>query len=127
MADTASGADADADDEFITSNDPGGWVAPLMSTVVTLPFAFYTMIWGMFSPMACDSCMEAEADRFEASFDIAFPVLVCGLVLALILLVVSWCLPRRPDRVAPRVLLALLAPVTVGLDLLLFIGILDTP
>ncbi|MGN5634930.1 hypothetical protein [Streptomyces sp. AC154] len=115
------------DAELATSRDPGGWVAPLMSTVVTLPFAFYAMVWGMFSPMACDSCMEAEADRFEASFDIAFPVLVCGLVLALILLVVSWCLPRRPDRVAPRVLLALLAPVTVGLDLLLFVGILDTP
>ncbi|ROQ68112.1 hypothetical protein EDD93_2568 [Streptomyces sp. 840.1] len=125
MADTAP--DTDADNEFITSNAPGGWVAPLISTVVTLPLACLTLLWGMLSPMACDSCSEAESDRFDASFGPAFVVLVCCLAVALILLVVSWFLPRRPDRAGPRALFALLAPLAVGLAYLLFSGIVELP
>lgn len=115
------------DEELITVRPRGGWVAPLISTVVTLPLAFFTLIYGMLSPMGCDSCTDAEADRFEASFGTAFTVLVCGLVVALILLVVSWCLPRRPDRTASRVLFALLAPVAVFFTYLLFAGLVDLP
>ncbi|MFF1924092.1 hypothetical protein ACFVW8_26405 [Streptomyces sp. NPDC058221] len=115
------------DEQHITVRTQGGWVAPLISTVLTLPLAFFALIYGMLSPMACDSCSDAEADRFDASFGTAFTVLVCGLVVALILLVVSWCLPRRPDRAPSRGLFALLAPVAVVLDHLLFSGLLDLP
>ncbi|MEV7406100.1 hypothetical protein AB0N93_37760 [Streptomyces sp. NPDC091267] len=114
-------------DAELTTSRRGGWVAPLISTVVTLPLAFLTLIWGLLSPMACDSCSDAESDRFDASFDTALTVLVCGLAVALILLVVSWCLPRRPDRAGSRALFALLAPVAVVLAYLLFSGLVELP
>lgn len=126
-ADAGTDADSDEDEELFTSQDPGGWVAPLISTVVTLPLAFCVLFWGLASAMSCDGCSEAEAHRFDASFGPAFIVLLCGLAGALILLVVSWFLPRRPDRTGKRVLFALLAPVTVVLDCMLFLGLLDTP
>ncbi|MYY06843.1 MULTISPECIES: hypothetical protein [unclassified Streptomyces] len=101
------------------------WVATLISAVITLPLAFLALIYTMFTPMICDSCSEADGDRFEASFLPAWTVFCCGLVLALVALIASWvCLGRKP---AAAILLAVAAPVTVLLTWLLFIGLIDWP
>ncbi|MFG3345231.1 hypothetical protein ACGF1Z_09205 [Streptomyces sp. NPDC048018] len=113
-------------------NDPdapvtGGWVAPLVSTLLTLPMGLLALFFGGLSPMACDSCDGAEADRFDASFAVAFPLLWVGLLLALALLITSWALPRRRRNQPRRLGLALAAPATVVLATIVFAAILDTP
>ena len=116
----------------MTSNDPdaratGAWIAPLVSTLVTVPLGLLVLFFAGLSPMACDSCNGAEADRFDASFAVAFPVVVTGLLLALGLLITSWALPRRVRNAARRVGFALAAPATVCLAGMVFAGLLDTP
>ncbi|MET9951706.1 hypothetical protein ABZ135_09170 [Streptomyces sp. NPDC006339] len=116
----------------MTSNDPdaratGAWIAPLVSTLVTVPLGLLTLFFAGLSPMACDSCNGAEADRFDASFAVAFPVVVTGLLVALGLLVTAWALPRRVRHSARRVGFALAAPATVVLAGMVFAGLLDTP
>ncbi|MET8504055.1 hypothetical protein ABZV60_05315 [Streptomyces sp. NPDC004787] len=96
------------------------WIPALLSTLVTLPLALVSLFYAGLSPMACDSCNGAEADRFDASFDLAFPLFGAGLLLAVVLLIAAWAPPRRP-------VLALAAPLTVVFSVLLFMGILDTP
>ncbi|MEV6328772.1 hypothetical protein [Streptomyces sp. NPDC051909] len=113
-------------------NDPearvtGGWVAPLVSTLATLPLGFVALLYAGLSPMACDSCDEAEADRFDASFAVAFPTAMTGLLVALALLITSWALPRRARHVARRVGFALAAPLTVVITMIAFAALLDTP
>ncbi|PZT72470.1 MULTISPECIES: hypothetical protein [unclassified Streptomyces] len=101
------------------------WIAPLASTVITLPVAFYALLTSMLMPMACDSCTEAEAHRFDASFGPAFVVSCCGLALSLCVLLASWvCMRRRP---AASVLLAMAAPISVVFTWLLFVSLVDTP
>ncbi|MFF0432283.1 hypothetical protein ACFYU9_08700 [Streptomyces sp. NPDC004327] len=102
------------------STSSGSWIPALVSTLVTVPFGLVSLFFAGLSPMACDSCNGAEADRFDASFEIAFPLFGVGLVLALILLIASWVPPRRPA-------LALAAPLVVLVSVLLFMGLLDTP
>lgn len=82
--------------ETVTSTrPPHTWVASLISTIVTLPLAFFALVHVMLSPISCDYCAEAEAHRFDASFPAAWTVFVCGLVVALIALVASWMFSRR--------------------------------
>lgn len=96
------------DDAPDSTDDPGSarhtWIASLISTVVTLPLAFFALVYSMLSPMACDSCSEADAHRFDASFGPAWTVSCCGLLLSLVILVASWvCTRRRPcGRDRPR-------------------------
>lgn len=114
-------------DDLTNPRDSRAWIAPLVSTIVTLPLALIALFFGALSPMACDSCMDAEADRFDASFGPAWTMLLCGLVLALIVLTVSWFLPWRRNHAARRVFLTVLAPVMVVLTFLTFTALLDTP
>ncbi|MFF2406799.1 hypothetical protein [Streptomyces sp. NPDC058092] len=101
------------------------WIASLVSTVVTLPLAFFALVFGGLSPMACDSCSEADSDRFDTSFDPAWTVLCCGLVLALIALVASWAFSRR--RPPTGLALAVLAPSTVFIAWVAFMALIDWP
>jgi len=101
------------------------WIASLISTIVTLPLALLALFFAGLSPMACDSCAEADAHRFDASFHPAWTVLNCGLVLALITLVASWVLWRR--RPPAGLSLAVFAPGVVVLSALLFMSMLDWP
>ncbi|MFI8822654.1 hypothetical protein [Streptomyces sp. NPDC053431] len=105
----------------------GGWVAPLVSTVITLPLGFLTLAYTMLSPMACDSCDGADADRFDASFAVAFPTAMVGLLVSLVLLITSWALPRNARNVPRRIGFALAAPLTVVVTAMLFAGLLQTP
>ncbi|MDN3024662.1 hypothetical protein [Streptomyces sp. S.PB5] len=106
---------------------PGAWIAPLISTLVTLPASFVAYLIGGLSPMACDSCGDAQADAFDASYGVAFPVLLGGLAVALVLLFVSWALPwerRHRDR---RAIFALAAPLMVPFAYVAFAALVDWP
>ncbi|MEV5970892.1 hypothetical protein [Streptomyces sp. NPDC051921] len=105
----------------------GGWVAPLVSTLFTLPMGLIALFFAGLSPMACDSCNGADADRFDASFELAFPIFAVGLLVSLALLITSWALPRRARHRARRAGFALAAPLTVVLATVVFAGLLQTP
>ncbi|WP_328900796.1 hypothetical protein OHR86_13385 [Streptomyces sp. NBC_00441] len=113
------------DDEPLDDLPKNPWIAPLASTVIMLPAVFYALLFSMLMPMACDSCTDAEGDRFDASFGPAFAVSCCGLALSLGVLLASWvCMRRRP---AASVLLAVAAPIGVLFTWMLFMGLVDTP
>ncbi|MFC8507531.1 hypothetical protein ACFU3J_29715 [Streptomyces sp. NPDC057411] len=103
------------------------WVPPFLSTLVTLPLGFLALVYAMLSPMACDSCGQEEGRRFTDSFMPAFTTFVVGLVVALVLLVVSWALPRRARHTPRRLVLAVCAPVAVVCAWLVFLGLVDWP
>ncbi|MFG3533084.1 DUF983 domain-containing protein [Streptomyces sp. NPDC047917] len=101
------------------------WIASLISTVVTLPLAFFALVYSMLSPMACDSCSEADAHRFDASFGPAWTVSCCGLLLALVILVASWVFTRR--RPPTAIALAVAAPATVFFTWVAFMTLINWP
>ncbi|UWE13007.1 hypothetical protein [Actinacidiphila bryophytorum] len=105
----------------------GGWVAPLVSSLITLPLAFCAFVYASLSPMACDSCEDAAAAHFEDSFEPAFDVLAVALGLSLVLLLVSWALPRRERNVGTRWVLAVFAPCLVVIGFVIFYGLVDWP
>ncbi|MFE4796007.1 hypothetical protein ACFRFL_13060 [Streptomyces sp. NPDC056708] len=112
-------------EEVTDTRPPRTWIASLISTVVTLPLALFTLVFGALSSIACDYCEEAEAHRFGTSFDSAWTVLTVGLVLALITLVASWALSRR--RPPAGLALAMLAPSVVSFAWLAFMVLIDWP
>ncbi|MEE1808278.1 hypothetical protein [Streptomyces sp. BE133] len=112
-------------EEVTDTRPPRTWIAPLISTVVTLPLAFFAWVFGGLSPMACDSCSEADSDRFDTSFDPAWTVLTLGLMLALITLVTSWALSRH--RPPAALALAVLAPGVVFFAWVTFMALVDWP
>ena len=103
------------------------WVAPLLSTLLTLPACVLVYVVGGLSTMACDSCAGHQADRFESSFAIAFPVLLGGLGTALLLLAASWALPWERRSTSRRVGFALAAPVLVACVYVVFRVLVDWP
>ncbi|MFK0232002.1 hypothetical protein [Streptomyces vinaceus] len=118
---TARGTDRD------TSPDRRAFVAPLLSSLLTLPMGLLALFAVGLSPMACDSCGDAASDRFDASYGLAFPVFVTGLLLVLAVLVAGWALPWQRRNAARRVGFALLAPAVVVLDYVVFASIVDWP
>ncbi|WP_371624189.1 hypothetical protein OG245_15905 [Streptomyces sp. NBC_01116] len=109
------------------TRDPRAWVAPLFSTLVTLPTGLVALFFGGLSPMACDSCDGAVADGFHDSFMTAWTVLCIGLVLALIVLIATWAIPHQLRYAARRVGLALAAPTVVGVAFVAFMALVDWP
>ncbi|WP_031085084.1 hypothetical protein [Streptomyces sp. NRRL WC-3549] len=109
------------------SRAPHSWVAPLLSTLVTLPASGFALLYGGLSPMACDSCDGPQADRFTDSFDAAWAVLCTGLVLSLAVLVASWVLPWRQRHLPARILLSVAAPGTVLVAFIAFMALVDWP
>lgn len=107
--------------------DPRAWVAPLISTIVTLSMGLITLFIGGLTPMACDSCNGAAADRFDASFSTAWTVLCIGLVLALTVLIASWAVPHQLRNAARRVGLALTAPTVVVVAFVAFMALVAWP
>ncbi|WP_327297306.1 MULTISPECIES: hypothetical protein [unclassified Streptomyces] len=103
------------------------WIAPLVSTFVTLPCGLVAFTVAALSGMACDSCSEAELNRFSPSYSTGFDVFIFGLLLPLGFLLASWSLPRQQRNNDRRLLLALAAPVSLLLVFLLFRGLVDWP
>ncbi|MEW2137258.1 hypothetical protein AB0892_11735 [Streptomyces sp. NPDC005409] len=110
-----------------TTRHGRAFVAPLVSTLLTLPMAAVAFFFVGLSPMACDSCDGAASDRFDASYEVAFPVFGTGLLAVLVLLVAAWGLPWQRRHAAARVWLAVIAPAAVVLDVLVFHSLVDWP
>ncbi|MFJ7587006.1 hypothetical protein ACIQZO_06350 [Streptomyces sp. NPDC097617] len=110
-----------------TARPPRAFVAPLLATLLTLPMAAVAFFFVGISPMACDSCGTGASDRFDASYQVAFPVFGFGLLVALAALVAAWALPRQRRYTAAGVWLAVSAPAAVVLDLIVFHGLVDRP
>ncbi|MEU4263205.1 hypothetical protein ACYCCF_12590 [Streptomyces argenteolus] len=114
-------------DDLLDPRSPYAWIAPLLSTLVTLPAAGAALFYGALSPMACDSCNGAAADRFTDSFAVGWGVLCVGLLVSLAMLVASWVLPWRQRQDPTRVLLAWAAPGFVLCAFIAFMGLVDWP
>ncbi|MCM9081055.1 MULTISPECIES: hypothetical protein [Streptomyces] len=110
-----------------TARHPRAFVAPLVSTVLTLPLAAVAFFFVGLSPMACDSCGDAASDRFDASYGTAFASFGFGLLLVLAVLVAAWALPWQRRNAAARVWLAVVAPAAVVVDFAVFHGLVDWP
>ncbi|WP_371588216.1 hypothetical protein [Streptomyces virginiae] len=110
-----------------TARRPRAFVAPLVSTLLTLPMAAIAFFFVGLSPMACDSCGDAASDRFDASYDVAFPAFGFGLLVVLAVLVAAWALPWQRRYAAARVWFAVVAPAAVVLDAVVFNGLVDWP
>ncbi|MCX5199135.1 hypothetical protein OOK31_35505 [Streptomyces sp. NBC_00249] len=119
----AAAAAGDARD----ARDSRAFIAPLVSTLLTLPAAALSLFFAGISPMACDSCADEASDRFDASFGLAWPVFMVGLLLVLALLVACWALPWRGRNAARRIALALGAPGLVVLNFVVFWSLIDWP
>lgn len=119
--------DLDADPAPDTARHPRAFVAPLVATLLTLPMAAVAFFFAGLSPMACDSCGTAASDRFDASYDVAFPVFGLGLLVVLVVLFAAWALPWQRRYAAARVWLAFVAPAAVVLDAVVFNGLVDWP
>jgi cell division protein FtsX len=110
-----------------TSPDRRAFVAPLISTLLTVVTAAITFLFVGFSPMACDSCNGEVAHRFDESFQTAFTVYQAGLLVTLGLLVAGWALPWQRRMAARRVGIALAAPAALVLDVVVFYALVDWP
>ncbi|MFE6911773.1 hypothetical protein [Streptomyces erythrochromogenes] len=126
MTTTPAPAPAPAPDAG-TGRHPRAFVAPLVSTLLTLPMAAVAFFFVGLAPMACDSCGGAVSDRFDDSYNLAFPVFGFGLVVVLVVLLSAWALPWRRGNAAARVWLAVIAPAAVVLDFIVFHGLVDWP
>ncbi|WP_405780336.1 hypothetical protein [Streptomyces sp. NBC_00859] len=125
-------SETDADTEFGSHTAPDtraerAWVAPLISTLITVPCGVFALGMVGLSPMACDSCSDAELKRFDPSYSTGLIVFLVGLLLPLGLLLASWSLPWQQRNNDRRLLLSLGAPVSLLLVFLLFRGLVDWP
>ncbi|MEU9034718.1 hypothetical protein AB0D45_07350 [Streptomyces sp. NPDC048352] len=109
------------------ARDRRAFLAPLLSTLLTLPMALLALFYAGMSPMACDSCDGEAAAAFDAGFETAWPVFLGALVVALLLLAACWILPWERRNAARRVLLALAAPGAVLLGTVVFTALIDWP
>ncbi|MFE1415360.1 hypothetical protein ACFW6F_31885 [Streptomyces sp. NPDC058746] len=110
-----------------TDRDGRAFIAPLVSTLLTLPLGLVSLFFAGLSPMACDSCNGQVAQAFDASFQTAWLVLMAGFVVVLALLVWCWALPWRKANAARRVGIAIAAPAVVVLNTVVFWALLDLP
>ncbi|MFJ8016508.1 hypothetical protein [Streptomyces sp. NPDC096339] len=119
--------DHDLARELDLDRDRRAFIAPLVSTLLTLPLGLVTLFFAGLSPMACDSCNGETARAFDASFRIAWPLFMAGLVVVAGLLVWCWALPWRKANADRRFGIAIAAPAVVVANVVLFFVLLDTP
>ncbi|WP_328327110.1 hypothetical protein [Streptomyces sp. NBC_00455] len=127
MSDTDTGTGTGTGTAQNNTRTQRPWIAPLVSTFITLPCGLFAFAVAALSAMACDSCSEAELNRFSPSYATGFNVFVLGLLLPLGLLLASWSLAWQQRNSDRRLLLALGAPVSLLLVFLLFRGLVDWP
>jgi hypothetical protein len=101
-------------------------LAPLVSTLLTVPAACVSYVVGALSGTACDACDDAMTHRFDAGFDTAFAVLRTGLGLGIAVLAAAWALPWRRHG-GTRWALSVLAPVCVLVGDTVFAALMDWP
>ncbi|MGD6743220.1 hypothetical protein ACOKM3_15415 [Streptomyces sp. BH106] len=93
---------------------PRTWVAPLVSSVVTLPVALLAYV-------------TAAAVRFEAGTERAFTVFGWGLTVALLTLATAWLLPWEERFMARRRGFSVAAPFAVVAAFVLYLALVDWP
>ncbi|NEB79692.1 hypothetical protein G3I40_31395 [Streptomyces sp. SID14478] len=103
------------------------WIAPLLSSLVTLPAALLAYAFAGLATMACDACTDAQLSAFDPSFDRAFTVFGRGLAVSLLVLATAWLLPWQERYAARRVGCAVAAPFAVVLTYVVFLGMVDWP
>lgn len=103
------------------------WLAPLVSTLVTVPVMAFCFMGVGLSQMACDPCAQAESDVFEPSFQTGFRVFLLGLLLPIGMLVTGWVLALTPRHPTLRAALAVAAPFAVLLLVVVFAAIVVWP
>ncbi|QSS92278.1 hypothetical protein [Streptomyces sp. M54] len=107
--------------------DDHAWIAPVVSSVVTVPLGLLALVYGALSPMECDSCNGTVAERFHDSWTVGWTVLWIGLLIALAVLIATWAVPRRLRYAPRRFVLALAAPATVVVTFVAFMALVDWP
>ncbi|MFJ6516590.1 hypothetical protein ACIQMO_28895 [Streptomyces sp. NPDC091406] len=125
--DSGTGSSPAGDPASDPDEDPHAWIAPLISSVVTVPLGLAALLYGALSPMECDSCNGAVAERFHDSWMIGWTVLWIGLLIALAVLIASWAVPHQLRYAARRFVLALAAPATVVVTFVAFMALVDWP
>ncbi|MFI0242413.1 hypothetical protein [Streptomyces sp. NPDC016845] len=103
------------------------WIAPLLSSVVTIPAALFAWFYAGLAPMACDSCTDAQAAAFDPSYERAYTVFGWGLTISLLILATAWLLPWEERFEARRTGFAALAPMALLATVLTFAGMVDWP
>ncbi|MFC0602545.1 hypothetical protein [Streptomyces palmae] len=106
---------------------PKAWVAPLVSTLLTVPAMLISYLYVTLSPMVCDSCTDAVSKRFDSSFATAYPVFQVGLLVPMALLVTAWVLPWQQRFSDRRKLAARSAPLSLLVLGLVFASMVDWP
>lgn len=101
-----------------------GW-APFLSTVVTLPVAYFAFALAALHGMLCDNCEGAVAEDFDRDLGYAMIVFCLVIGLSLVMLTTSWVLPRKEENRGVRVLLAVLAPLVIVLGYAVFTGVVS--
>ncbi|MEB8339318.1 hypothetical protein [Streptomyces endophyticus] len=91
------------------------WVAPLISSLITLPAAFFAHRFA------------AEAARFGSGAERAFTVFGWGLTVALLTLATAWLLPWEERFVARRRGFSVAAPFAVVATFALYLVLVDWP
>ncbi|WP_306318903.1 MULTISPECIES: hypothetical protein [unclassified Streptomyces] len=103
------------------------WVAPLISSVVTLPAAFFAHLFASLMAMACDSCGDAALARFEPSYERAYTVFGWGLTISLLVLATAWLLPWHERYAVRRIGFSAAAPIAVVVTFVAFMVMIDWP
>ncbi|MET8475617.1 hypothetical protein ABZY90_37825 [Streptomyces sp. NPDC006422] len=106
---------------------PRTWVAPLVSSLITLPAALVAHVIAGASQMACDACSPAVAVRFERSVEWAFTVFGWGLTVSLLTLATAWLLPWEERFAGRRIGFSVAAPFAVAATFVLFLALVDWP
>lgn len=98
-----------------------GW-APFVSTVITLPVAYFGFAFAGLHGMLCDSCDGAVAEEFDREFGFAMTAFSVVIGLSLLMLTTSWVLPGTERHRGTRLLLAALAPLVIVVGFAVFTG-----
>ncbi|MFE6700470.1 hypothetical protein [Streptomyces sp. NPDC057718] len=125
--DSGTGSTSATDPVSDPDEDPHAWIAPLISSVTTVPMGLAALLYGALSPMECDSCNGEVAERFHESWMTGWTVLWVGLLIALAVLIASWAVPHQLRHAARRFVLALAAPATVVVTFVAFMALVDWP
>lgn len=96
------------------------WVAPLISTLLTIPASVIGFFFAMFSAMMCDSCNGAESEKFDQTYGVALVVFSLILLVALGMLIASWVLQWLASTPARSLPYAFAAPACVVIGWFLF-------
>jgi hypothetical protein len=112
-----------------TTETDGGtrpWVAPIISTLITLVLSVYAWAFVSLMPYECEmKCEAPELRHFYDSYRVIYRFFVCGLSIPLLALLESYRLTWRRRHPTRRIMLAIAAPLTVFFLYLITASLVD--